>query len=85
MGSAGVLGRERELEELTRLIDELETGARAVVLEGEPGIGKTTLWRELLARGGPAAPSAAPAGTRSRLRRYSLTPRVRRPISRRWR
>jgi DNA-binding CsgD family transcriptional regulator len=46
----GIFGREIELEAL----DALLTGARArfsgIVLEGNPGIGKTTLWREGIAR-----------------------------------
>ena len=44
-----VIGRESELEILDRFLDSLETGFRALLLFGEPGIGKTTVWREGLA------------------------------------
>jgi predicted ATPase len=39
------IGREVELAELERFFDDAATGPGALVLEGEPGIGKTTLWR----------------------------------------
>lgn len=49
-----ILGRDEELE----ILDSFLAGARpaALVLEGEPGIGKTTLWRYAVeaARAGPA-------------------------------
>jgi DNA replication protein DnaC len=38
------LGRDAELSTVRRLLDDSENGARAVVLEGEPGLGKSTLW-----------------------------------------
>jgi hypothetical protein len=38
----GVVGRERELATVEELVHT--TGARALVLVGGPGIGKTTLW-----------------------------------------
>jgi DNA-binding CsgD family transcriptional regulator len=44
-----VIGRESELEILDRFLDSLDAGFRALLLFGEPGIGKTTLWREGLA------------------------------------
>ena len=44
-----VIGRESELEILDRFLDSLGTGFRALLLFGEPGIGKTTVWREGLA------------------------------------
>lgn len=43
-GSAAIVGRERELEAIAALLDPGVTGAAALVLEGEPGIGKTTVW-----------------------------------------
>gem|GEM_PF-4683333 len=44
---ARLVGRERELAELESFLAQIEHGG-AVVLEGAPGIGKTTLWREAL-------------------------------------
>jgi DNA-binding CsgD family transcriptional regulator len=38
-----VVGRASELDAIERLLDSLEEGPAALVLEGEPGIGKTTL------------------------------------------
>ena len=40
--ASGVVGRERELAALGAFVGE--TGPTALTLEGEPGIGKTTLW-----------------------------------------
>jgi DNA-binding CsgD family transcriptional regulator len=54
--AAGIVGRERELEHVTAFV----AGAlpsQALVVEGAPGIGKTTLWEAALAR-------ARAAGTR---------------------
>jgi predicted ATPase len=47
-----VVGREEELAALSDSLDSLSAGPMAFVLEGEAGIGKTTLWKEgvLLAR-----------------------------------
>lgn len=44
---AEVVGRERELDELRRFLDAAPPHAdsRVAIIEGEPGIGKTTLWR----------------------------------------
>src|SRR5215211_5804720 len=38
-----VVGRASELDAIERLLDSLEEGPAALLLEGEPGIGKTTL------------------------------------------
>ena len=51
-GSQRVLGRERELSESAGFLDSIERGAAALVLEGEPGIGKTTLWRTTVSDAG---------------------------------
>lgn len=40
-----VVGRDRELEEIGSFLDRGATAPGVLVLEGEPGIGKTTLWR----------------------------------------
>ena len=41
-----LVGRERELGVISSFLDEAATGTRTLVLEGEPGIGKTALWGE---------------------------------------
>ncbi len=43
--AGGLLARERELALVHAFLDEAGAGAAALVLEGEPGIGKTTVWR----------------------------------------
>lgn len=43
----GVVGRDVELAELVAALDDAADGARFVVIEGEPGIGKTHLAEEL--------------------------------------
>jgi DNA-binding CsgD family transcriptional regulator len=43
-----ILGREEELAAIARFIDDDRSGPRALLLEGEAGIGKSTLWRETL-------------------------------------
>jgi DNA-binding CsgD family transcriptional regulator len=53
-----VIGRESELAILDRFLDSISTGPSALLLFGEPGIGKTTVWREGLA-------SALPRGYRT--------------------
>ena len=42
--SSGIVGREQELDRLRALLDRPAEGVSALVLEGEPGIGKSTLW-----------------------------------------
>ncbi|MGH2729925.1 MAG: AAA family ATPase, partial [Actinomycetota bacterium] len=42
---ASIVGREAELEAVAGMIDAADEGPRALLLEGEAGIGKTTLWR----------------------------------------
>jgi predicted ATPase len=44
-----VIGRESELAILDRFLDSIPTGPSALLLFGEPGIGKTSVWREGLA------------------------------------
>jgi DNA-binding CsgD family transcriptional regulator len=47
VGGAGpIVGRDRELGEVDAWLDALELGPAALVVEGEPGIGKTTVWRD---------------------------------------
>src|SRR6266508_4167836 len=42
-------GRHTEFAVLTRLLDQLVDGPEALVVTGEAGIGKTTLWRQGIA------------------------------------
>ena len=55
--SLELVGRESEMERLRSLLEGLDEGARAVVIRGGPGIGKTALWRR-------GIESAAEAGAR---------------------
>lgn len=41
-----VIGRESELAILHRFLDSIPTGPSAVLLSGDPGIGKTTVWKQ---------------------------------------
>jgi len=45
-----VVGRDEELAAADRFLDAVPAGLCAFVLEGEPGIGKTTVWREAVRR-----------------------------------
>ena len=44
-----VIGREPELAVLQRFLDSIPSGPSALLLSGDPGIGKTTVWKEGLA------------------------------------
>ncbi|MBA3383718.1 MAG: ATP-binding protein [Actinobacteria bacterium] len=44
--ASAIVGREAELAAVARFLDSLQAGAAALVIEGEAGIGKTTVWRE---------------------------------------
>jgi DNA-binding CsgD family transcriptional regulator len=45
-GDVRVVGREAERLALERFVEELADGSTRLLLEGEPGIGKTELWKE---------------------------------------
>ena len=47
-GQRRLVGRDQEVATIERLLDSDEPGLQALVIEGEPGIGKTTLWETLL-------------------------------------
>ena len=49
-GARPVIGREHELQEIERLLAGAREGFGALLLEGEAGIGKTTVFREALRR-----------------------------------
>lgn len=40
-----VFGREREREHVAQFLDEIRRGPAILLIEGEAGIGKTTLWK----------------------------------------
>jgi len=67
-----IVGREEELAQIDAFLDE--DGPRALLLEGEAGIGKTTLWREAVERATvrghrvlAAAPARAESGSRGQV------------------
>lgn len=41
-----IIGRESELAALWRFLDSIHAGPAALLLSGDPGIGKTTVWKE---------------------------------------
>ncbi len=45
-----MIGRERELEAAAGFLSELQDGLAVLVFAGEPGIGKTTVWRDVAGR-----------------------------------
>src|SRR5205823_7553419 len=45
-----LFGRDAELSTVDAFLTEARSGSSALVLEGEPGIGKTTLWKEAAQR-----------------------------------
>jgi DNA-binding CsgD family transcriptional regulator/TolA-binding protein len=45
-----VVGRDRELEAVSAFLEAMARGPAGLIFAGEPGIGKTTLWLEALAR-----------------------------------
>jgi DNA-binding CsgD family transcriptional regulator len=48
--AVAVVGRERELDSLERFLDDVSEHPAGLKLEGEVGIGKTTLWKRVVAR-----------------------------------
>ncbi len=62
--SIALIGRDEELQRLGHFLEAVPQGARALVVEGEAGTGKTSLLHGALARardGGALALSARPA------------------------
>jgi DNA-binding CsgD family transcriptional regulator len=45
MAAMAVIGREAEIEAIRAFVSDIPRGPTALVLSGEPGIGKTMLWR----------------------------------------
>ncbi|MGZ4169275.1 MAG: AAA family ATPase [Solirubrobacteraceae bacterium] len=50
MRAPAAVGRDAELAQVDLFLAELSTASGALALEGEPGIGKTTIWREAVDR-----------------------------------
>ena len=46
-----IIGRDAELAAAASFLDAIPSGLAALGLEGEPGIGKTTVWRAAADRG----------------------------------
>ena len=60
---ASIVGRERELSLAEEFLDSASERFAVLVLEGEPGIGKTTVWRATVRR---AEERGSLTGTRNR-------------------
>ena len=48
VATATLVGRERELDAIGRFLERVPEGPSALLIEGEAGIGKTTVWLEAL-------------------------------------
>jgi DNA-binding CsgD family transcriptional regulator len=73
---APIVGREGELAVVEAFLAEDDPGARTLAIVGEPGIGKTTVWREAVRRAREQAAVvlvAAPAESEARLSFAGLT------------
>lgn len=69
-GGQGMVGREAELSSIDDFLGATEDGFAALAVEGEPGIGKTTVWREAARRArasGYQVLSCRPAQSEARL------------------
>jgi len=69
-GVEALAGRERELEQIDEMLERASREPELLLLEGEPGIGKTSLWRagvELARKRGFRILSTRPAETEAKL------------------
>jgi predicted ATPase len=65
-----LIGRDEEIREISSFLESIGRLPSALVLEGEPGIGKTTLWRRAVAEAherGYRILSCSPAETEAEL------------------
>ena len=46
----GLIGRQAELAAISSFLDDVPSGPAALLLEGQAGIGKTTLWSRSVAQ-----------------------------------
>jgi ATP/maltotriose-dependent transcriptional regulator MalT len=70
IGAPRLVGRDAELARISGVLDAVAEGAQALVLHGEPGIGKTALWASAVAQArsrGAVVLSARPAEAESAL------------------
>jgi DNA-binding CsgD family transcriptional regulator len=73
---ADVVGRDSELRAIREFLDRLPTGSGVLLLDGEPGIGKTTVWlagRDAARRLGYRVLSCRPVQTETPLAFVALT------------
>ena len=89
---SAIVGRDAELAAVDRFLDDVPHGPVALVIEGEAGIGKTTVWLEAVARRGGAGFRVLPGAARGergaavvRGARRSRRRRLRRDARRRFR
>jgi hypothetical protein len=66
-----IIGREGELSAVQAFLDRPVDGMRALVIEGEPGIGKSTLWPPASSSLGPWNRAAAGPGQKNSKRRFA--------------
>jgi len=75
MKMTDIVGRTAELDAIDGFLDRLGREAAAIVFEGEAGIGKTTVWRQVFERAAPrafAVLSCRPAEAEAKLAFASL-------------
>ena len=70
-----IAGRQRELDVIARFLDAASPCPRAILIQGEAGIGKTTVWTEAarLAGGGARVLTARPSESEAKLSFSVLT------------
>ena len=78
---ASIFGRDPELASVREFLDGVRGAARAMVIAGDPGIGKTTVW--LASRVGPIELVPSPRRQSGRGRGKALLRRTRRSARRR--
>jgi hypothetical protein len=69
-GPSGVVGRTEELARIADFVSDPQAGTQVLVLDGEPGVGKTTLWEagvDLALTGGMRVLSARSSGAETAL------------------
>jgi hypothetical protein len=69
----GLFGRQTELALVSRLLDAVPSGPAALILGGEAGIGKSTLWLEAWPKLEPV-PTVCSRVVRTNPRRSSHSP-----------
>lgn len=70
MRAPAAVGRQAELAEVDAFLTELRSASCALALEGEPGIGKTTIWQQAVeraARAGGLVLTCRPAAAEAKL------------------